>query len=374
MSATTLTQAAPPPPTDHSTARPAPVTPDGSELDQSVSYPELVWAHFQRQNELIAENALQASCEHEYRRRLKVFKDQHGELVNAYWCRYEASGAALTDEKRPLRWRPRRTESILRLHTATDWRTHEVPEVAELLHSCETLAIRIGEVLRGTSERIALQWTLAVASRLLGAIDHAEDEPLPNTAKLSATVKVQRAELREIERYYQRAGQKAARLVYFGGMMRGVATLVLLSALALLILWPARALHPHEAATQDLFAAYAMGALGAVVSVMSRMAAAGRFQLDHEVGRKPIRRLGSFRPFIGAIFAVVLYFALKSDLLEIGNLKPANKTIYFYATIAFLAGFSERWAKVILEGVVGGSDAKSTAVTTRHPDNQNEAT
>jgi hypothetical protein len=371
MSATRLTEAAPP--ADGLATPQAPPVPGGADLDQSVSFPELVWAHFQRQNELLATNTLEASGEAEYRRRLKRFKAEHGELVNAYWCRYEASGAALTDERRPLRWNRRRTESILRLHTATDWRTHEVPEVAELLHSCETLAIRIGEVLRGTSERIALQWTLAVASRLLGAIDHAKDEPLPNAAKLAATLKAQRAELREIDRYYQRAGQKAARLVYFGGMMRGVAVLVLLSAVALVVLWPAHALHPHSAATQDLFAAYAMGALGAVVSVMSRMAAPGRFRLDHEVGRKPIRRLGSFRPFIGAIFASVLYFALKSDLLEIGNLAPAKRTIYFYATIAFLAGFSERWAKVILDGVVGGTEAKPTSTAGKHADPEDVA-
>jgi hypothetical protein len=339
------------------------VAPPVADLDDGISFPELVWAHYLKQKELFDCQGLTAPSEQEYRRRLKLFKQEHGEIVNAYWCRYEASGAAVTDRTRRYRWRPWRTEPILRFHAATDWRTHDVPEVAELLHTCEALAIRVGEVLRGTSERIALQWILAISGRLLGAIDQAKEEPLPNTAKLGTVVKTQRAELRQVERYYDRAGQKAARLVYFQGMMRGVLALIALSGLVLLVLWPFDGIHPHQERTQALFAAYAMGAVGAVVSVMSRMATAGRFRLDHEVGRKVLRRLGSFRPFIGAIFALVLYFALKSSLLEIGNLKPADKTIYFYATIGFLAGFSERWAKVLLDNATGGSEGAASSVT-----------
>jgi hypothetical protein len=98
---------------------------------------------------------------------------------------------------------------------------------------------------------------------------------------------------------------------------------------------------------------------------MTRMASAGgkTFTLDYEVGRRSIRRLGSFRPFIGAIFALVLYFALRGNLLQI---KPAtgHATIYFYAALAFLGGFSERWARVVLgsaERVLGSDPADAHA-------------
>ena len=67
---------------------------------------------------------------------------------------------------------------------------------------------------------------------------------------------------------------------------------------------------------------------------------------------KPIRRLGLLRPFIGATFAFALYIALKSGLLQLGNIE--NPGIYFFATISFLAGFSERRAKVLLGSVIGG--------------------
>ena len=62
--------------------------------------------------------------------------------------------------------------------------------------------------------------------------------------------------------------------------------------------------------------------------------------------------LGFLRPFIGATFALVLYIAVKSNLLELGNV--AKPGIYFFATVSFLAGFSERHAKVLLGNVAGG--------------------
>ena len=80
-----------------------------------------------------------------------------------------------------------------------------------------------------------------------------------------------------------------------------------------------------------------------------------RFDVDCELGRKTLRRLGSLRPLLGAAFALVVYLALRSNLVSIGDVVK-ERTDYFYGTIAFLAGFSERWAKVVIEGVMGGVD------------------
>jgi hypothetical protein len=107
-----------------------------------------------------------------------------------------------------------------------------------------------------------------------------------------------------------------------------------------------------------------MGAVGAILSVMTRMAKRNGFALDFEVGRKSMRRLGGLRPWIGAMFALALYLALKSSLVEF--FQHVDHGIYYYATIGFLAGFSERWAKVLLSNVDGGSgsDGGSKASTT----------
>ena len=109
----------------------------------------------------------------------------------------------------------------------------------------------------------------------------------------------------------------------------------------------------NDTAQQNLFAAYAMGAVGAVVSVLSRMAAGTKekFNIDFEVGRPPIRRVASFRPFIGAVFALVLYFALRGDLVQLGTDAEGEEPLEYYAVLSFFAGFSERWVRGVLSPV-----------------------
>jgi hypothetical protein len=332
----------------------APTAPRASaSLDESVSFAELVWAHHERQKEL-AGGVRDGEWEQEYRQRLHKFKCEHGHIFEAYWCRFEASGVAVTEKKLPRRITNfLRRDSVLRLHTATDWRTSNAPIVANLLHEWETLGIKAGEVLRETSERITLQWIFAASSRLLGFVDR-KAHTKPTEATLRAVVEAQKQELVGVADYYERAGENSARIVYFRGMIWGAAFLAALLAIVFSGGWALGWLDPSEERTQTLFMTLALGAAGAILSVMTRMARKDGFNLDFEVGRKLVRFLGGLRPWIGAMFALALYLALKSSVLEL--FQNAPKTIYFYATIAFLAGFSERWAKVLLDSATTASE------------------
>ena len=81
-----------------------------------------------------------------------------------------------------------------------------------------------------------------------------------------------------------------------------------LVGLALVILLTTRFFdYNNFPALKTFFACYTSGAVGAIVSVMSRMSG-DRFTVDYEVGRHALRWLGSFRPLIGAVFGVALYF------------------------------------------------------------------
>ena len=310
---------------------------------EAVAFPELVWAHFLRQRELKETGSFHGDAETEYRAQLEAFVRDQGPVLNAYWCTTEASAVALTEKAEGR-------EPAIRFHAATDWITRDAPEIGHALHTCETLAIRVGEVLRGTSQRIAMQWILSIAGYLLGVVDQAKGQP---TRAVSTTAcRRAQVELRKVESYYDRAGEKAARLVYFGGMMLGIGAVVALAGLAALVAGGFGSFHPHSQNTQAFFTCYGMGALGALVSVMLRMTASSGvgFSLDYEVGRRSIRRLGTFRPFIGAIFALVLYFALRGEVVQIQATAGAHKSLFFYAAFAFVAGFSERRAKIILGG------------------------
>jgi hypothetical protein len=312
---------------------------------ESVSFPELVWAHFLHVQELHKNGDLHSPAEAEYREKLDRFVAEHGRILNAYWCTSEASGVALTEQPGSrvagFLWR---RHSNIRLHSATDWVTRGAPDIGHGLHTCETLAIRVTEVLSGTSERIAMQWLLAVAGYLLGVVDQGHGKPAQAVA--TRAVKRSHAELAQVETYYDRAGEKTGRLIYFWGMMLGLGALAAVGGAIYSIFWK---LDVNEMDTQLFFICYTMGAVGALVSVMGRMTSGGNFSIDYEVGRPALRRIGSFRPIIGAIFAIVLYFSLRGGLIQVQT-GEGNHTAFFYGALAFAAGFSERRAKIITGG------------------------
>ncbi len=59
--------------------------------------------------------------------------------------------------------------------------------------------------------------------------------------------------------------------------------------------------------------------------------------------------IGSFRPIIGAIFAIVLYFSLRGGLIQIET-GEGSHTAFFYGALAFAAGFSERRTQILTGG------------------------
>jgi hypothetical protein len=331
---------------------------------ETVTFAELVLAHFLRQRELYLaarrgipadELELTGPAEQAYRDRLAAFEEAHGKIQRAYWCTYEVSAVALTEQEVPLPWWrwPVRHETRIRLHAETDWATRNSPELTNQLHKIDNLAVRADEVLRGTGERIAMQLLLAAASHVLSYVD-CEDGPPSSQQKVARIVERSEEELAHIRRHYHRAASNASRIVYAGGMIRGTVYLSLATALVGLVLWAAGTFDDHSKTIWTLFACIAAGGLGAGLSVLLRMARSG-FSQDYEVGRKPTRKLAMARPFVGAAFAVAIFLLLKSGLVDLGQ----DDSVYFYAAVGFLAGFSERWARVIVGGALAGTAAPS---------------
>lgn len=352
MSSSGATPAAPP----IAFQRPVARSRDQVAASESVAFPELVWAHYLRQRELHEQHELHGPAEAEFRAQLERFTEEQGTIINAYWCVHEASAVAITEQpgaKVLGLWRRRPN---IRFHAATDWATRDTPEISHALHTCETLGIRVSEVLSGTSERIAMQWILSIGGYLLSVVDGHERKV--NRQETTKAANRARAELAQVESYYDRAGEKTGRLVYFWGMLIGILVLALL-ALPGAVLYDIFGTHSlTDEAPKTFFVCLGMGAVGAIVSVMMRMAAKNSAGfIDYEVGRPSLRRVGSFRPIIGAVFGVVVYFALKSGIIQLST-GDGPPSIYFYATFAFLAGFSERKAMVLLGGaekMLGGA-------------------
>jgi hypothetical protein len=318
-------------------------------------FSDLVRAHFRREAERVDNGVASPDAEAQFQEKLAEFERQEGKLAAVYWSSKTASAIALTiGVPRSMRNPVAETEMEIRIHRVTDWLTRDATPLANVLHDCDLLAIRAGEILRGTSERIAMRWIFSVQEHVLGFV---ERETNPKPERITAFVTQQRRELARIEGYYLRAAAKAARIVYVSGMLAGAAMFVAGASVAAILL--DRFSQSWNSDMEVLLLSIAAGAVGALVSVLARMSSGDeeKFNIDFEVGRPLLRRLGLYKPLVGAVFGVIMYFLLRSGLLLT---KPdADTELYFYGAVSFLAGFSERFTGVVfgnVERLVSGEE------------------
>ena len=336
----------------------------GPDTTEVVTFPDLVRAH--RAWEQAAHGGGQGNgapapaLEQELHRRWLEFERKYGQIDSAYWSVRDASAVAYSIGKKPRRVRRWEDERIPRFHRATDWATRDEPQIAAALDECEMLATRVEEILRGPSELIALRRINAVASHLLGYVDRAWGrQPAPEAgwrspdwiheAECKEFVEHQRKELGKVEHFYCRTGIGQAKILFFWGMVYGLVVLALITAVTVAVTWPVDRLDggPTHWGELQLFVISAMaGALGAFLSVLSRMASlTGKFALDFEVGRANVRWIGVYRPFVGGIFGVATFLMLSSGILQ--TQPPGDERDFaYYGTFAFFSGFFERFTKL----------------------------
>jgi hypothetical protein len=118
---------------------------------------------------------------------------------------------------------------------------------------------------------------------------------------------------------------------------------------------------------EPLLATPLAGGAGAVVSVMMRMTR-DQLSLNYESGLPTIRLLGVIRPLLGALFGGAIYLLLAGGLIDItGTPTNPTKLIYFYTGIAFVAGFSERWAQDVVTGKATAASAVASVPPASRP-------
>jgi hypothetical protein len=371
--------------------------PDGQTRDGAprVSFSDVARAHYEWDARTHGEDEL---ARREFECKLELFEaGSRTELVDAYWCRKRASAVALAQVAEvpgtSLRQRLRRLirgplVPEFRLYRETDWLTGDFSRLADLLHECDVLAVKAIYGLEGFQQALVMQWLLRVEAHVLGYIEwrHPPDlvqldrhEAHVEKAAVTAGAEVQRIdkkrrraerkrreaaaaqldgfyrrvmrELNKIEDYYQAAGEKRARLNYVEGMLvTGMLAVAAAAVAAAGVLSVFGLLDLHHAGVRRFYACVAAGAIGAVVSVLIRMSGrGGGFTIDHELGAVGVRRLGAFRPLVGAFSGAIVSFLVQTKLVPIDQ---QSLSIEFYVVVAFLAGFSERWTKVVLAGAM----------------------
>lgn len=295
----------------------------------SASFPQLLKASFLKTEQFNKDPVTRLIYERYYAKLLTAFEATHGGITDSYYCSDVLAAAVLTAKDE--------------LHVVSQLGTASEPE--ELIFECERVNSEVRRLLKGRDLKICMAMLYSVVTYLLGALDRIKKaESQEANAVNPKVLSLLRKDLSHAKAYYMECAQRAALIEYFFGMLRGFLGLILITLAVVLAGFLSNiSVHPFTPVIVSLIS----GAIGALISVMSRMAF-GSLSLNYEAGEKIIRLLGAFRPIIGAVFGVALYVLPASGLLPLRIPDNPSQQLYFYAGIAFLAGFSERWAQDML--------------------------
>ena len=210
------------------------------------------------------------------------------------------------------------------------------------------------------SHDLAIRLMFEISRDLIGSInreqwayeDRCRNAPRTSEEKLAEPCARHLLEIRDLsdrldsaEKTYVSSAKRAAQQWYWRGASQTAVICVVLLAASVAVSGVLGSWRPTDVAL--LLAVTSLsGALGAVVSVLQRMAA-GNLEISYEAEPESIKRNGYFRPLLGAIFGLVIYALLAGGLVAINPSGTASK-LAFYGALAFVAGFSERFARDML--------------------------
>jgi hypothetical protein len=217
--------------------------------------------------------------------------------------------------------------------------------------SLEGLMRRIDRLMTRQPDPAA-QREIAALVALFPRLERPQNAPLVSIAELAVTALAQdppqmelAAELRRAIRATTRGWDNLFRRIRFTTpsmrVLLGLAAFlfvilppILLAVEALVAGAVQKELHPQQIVMVGI-----AGAVGSIISIMVRIQ-------DFDRGSTPDPAsqvfIGAFRPVIGIGFALFGYLVVKAGILPIGV--PAEQAPYFFASLAFICGFSERLA------------------------------
>ena len=281
---------------------------------------------------------LRAALARLYPRLTEAYVDYHGPLHDR---RFPDNfiGLLALHEKETVRW-GRRRAALLHLNSVCN--ATDPPVIRKLGYDLDQLLIDARTLLGGQAQRLAIEQLYSVYSAVFTELDAYAGKPSAYRldAERHAALRAQVDDLRT--RVSGWARQQALGF-YLLGMLLG---LVGLGAATAAAVWPFPAATPGGLAVTTLLGTVCAGGVGALLSVMTRMAA-GRLRVNPAMGKPMVTILGAFRPLVGALSGAILYLFLQTRLLS--TITPLNSQAEpFYWAVAVLAGFSERWVPDML--------------------------
>jgi hypothetical protein len=270
----------------------------------------------------------------------------NGKVVEDYFGRFVHAGALLIENSRTgffCQLRRRR----FRIALAYDC-SRTVPELDETLRTVRREERQSAILLSGRAGQILAQTAYLLIVYLLNAVDRSNAQGAEYAVDhVASVVSSARRDLRKMEQFTRLSARRSALQYYLTGLPAGAIVGILL------VVCVFESQTVGRIADNSLLSfCLASGAIGAVISVMVRINRGTTLEVDFDRGRVVTVLAGSFRPIIGAVFGGALYVLVQAGLLPLQV--PAadaiangvtNRDSFFFLGLAFLAGFSERWAQ-----------------------------
>ncbi|GLZ48183.1 hypothetical protein Acsp06_43680 [Actinomycetospora sp. NBRC 106375] len=161
--------------------------------------------------------------------------------------------------------------------------------------------------------------------------------------RLKATIDSGHKEHRSIRRFVSQSVRRVALQRYLSGFPAGL----LIVAVAVFYVSVMRFQVGEPGVNRQLATCLGAGAIGAVVSVMVRLTRGQQLDIDTDQTHLMTALAGAFRPIIGAVLAAALFTFIQGGLVPIAvpTVGAVADVGLFFCALAFLAGFSERWAQ-----------------------------
>ncbi|HEX6246475.1 MAG TPA: hypothetical protein VFZ64_01275 [Nocardioidaceae bacterium] len=274
------------------------------------------------------------------------FIREHGAISDAYFAKRMAAGVVIV--KPPGTWnRLMKTRKIKIRHDGVKAALVQ-PDFEAALWRVRRIERESGLTLSGHSRKVLLEMLFSVTVYLLSVLDSLSPDPKAASAqpqedaksrskRIRVALECADKEMTRLEEFLARTSENLALKFYLLGLPLGAVT-------GGLLVWAVNTYRiADEESSQMLAVALGCGAIGAIISVMVRVTRQGR-AVDAVQGHLMTWLAGGFRPLIGAVFGAALYVFVMGGLIPL-EIPEGQQEWFLFASLAFLAGFNERWAQ-----------------------------
>jgi hypothetical protein len=288
----------------------------------------------------------------------KLYVELNGTIRETYFAKRIHAGALIIKPHGPV---PAMTQKR-KIHLRYDGLVAAAvqPEFEAAIWRTRALERQSGLILGGRSRKVLVEMLYSILVYLIGVLDATiptEDAPgrSDRRRRIESALGCATAELERLEAFARDAARRASLRWYLLGLPVGA--LVGIGFITTADRWSSTLV---GAPSEIVKVCFACGAVGGIVSVMTRITMGQRLSIDSQQGHSVTLLAGGFRPLIGAVFGVAIYAFIEGGLLPIAVPASDSVEVLFFASLAFLAGFSERWAQdTIVQSATLAAKARS---------------